>query len=1195
MMVIKSDLVNQVLGRNQKSLIFQLYDSRTRSGNCASSNLLEITRSGRGATSIGISFKREHLVLKESHGSLSYEIFPVSERICVSVVYSTPESIGDLKFNIMFSNGTKYEESKYTERQFGEWKMRIFKSSLGKMTNDKINLQLDVSGKGTILHSIFGCNPSGQKDITVMENDVNIPDPVMKLQDFKGCGPLFFGRNCSSECSNFATGCIGMIFCKKNMPCRCAAGFEGTFCEKECASGYYGASCSQKCGHCKYDYCDKFTGYCHYGCEPGFGRPFCRIPYKYSKISPLVTYQGVNVVTVEINTDEVEGIGETEYYQLQYREDKNTFWTELQPHKLRDTVIATNISDLLPGVDYRMRVIYIDKDGNSYQQSKVPTTLFSTLCTVLKELSVQTSGTPVAVEVPKVSFKAVLQASTSSKQVAYGSDGGNVLAVANKGEFLKPRSNVHSEIMKLAHAIHTCFDNVTVHEREPSAPNPQCTNRESEEFVNEVFSKTNNPKKCKGKGKKSGIVGQPRVEESPSTNIFELQLNSNIDVIKYHVVLERGKNYLKTGLLKNSSSHIYTLALIFQYDSKNILCPVTGYTIVLQRNWNKVQFNVSSSVRTFVIDMLLPGVSYEVKIKAITAFGDGPFSIPLSVKTRDEAPLHVSNLQVTKEDSRKLRVSWKPPKFTGGSLQNFVVKYKCIRLLACEETYYEDAKEISVPGNQNYVDLAVLRPHAQYFIEVAAISGIPGPYTSIEAATQDAAPVAAPEKSESPIVTSTNTTISVQWLPLKSCSFLNGYLVGYGYTLYSENRTILATGNTRNTHIAFDDLTPQASYFVHVHVISSGGWNRDKELIINASTAATVPDGVQNMSIYKRGRREIGVRWGQPFNTYGDLESFSISYCRSNDCKSANTIRVQPAPCVPWPELFCHSISNLTPNTQYSVSIRARNVLVNDYGEAVTVNTVTSEGVPEAPTSLFASARTSDSVTLEWGPPFVFNGILRSFLINVEQLDSANSSHCCVYSPLQEVPVKSEDGKYQHKVIDLMPASKYIIGVSAKTISIGPSAFITLSTSPERPELNRAPKLLDNNRVKLPLGEGFPGINGTYLLLVLLSNGNSTSLIWNSEVDKELCSLVPTSGFYIVEEYNAEVMQSTAEEEMEFLEVEIGQGKGPRNGTIGVLEDPILPSEFRVGLALVLDYNGAVSVGFVSAEAAQTDFEDEFA
>ncbi|GLH06454.1 Tyrosine-protein phosphatase Lar [Gryllus bimaculatus] len=1088
MMVIKSDLVNQVLGRNQKSLIFQLYDSRTRSGNCASSNLLEITRSGRGATSIGISFKREHLVLKESHGSLSYEIFPVSERICVSVVYSTPESIGDLKFNIMFSNGTKYEESKYTERQFGEWKMRIFKSSLGKMTNDKINLQLDVSGKGTILHSIFGCNPSGQKDITVMENDVNIPDPVMKLQDFKGCGPLFFGRNCSSECSNFATGCIGMIFCKKNMPCRCAAGFEGTFCEKECASGYYGASCSQKCGHCKYDYCDKFTGYCHYGCEPGFGRPFCRIPYKYSKISPLVTYQGVNVVTVEINTDEVEGIGETEYYQLQYREDKNTFWTELQPHKLRDTVIATNISDLLPGVDYRMRVIYIDKDGNSYQQSKVPTTLFSTLCTVLKELSVQTSGTPVAVEVPKVSFKAVLQASTSSKQVAYGSDGGNVLAVANKG-------------------------------------------------------------------------------------------------------VPTSLNYNLTAISTSSSIMLYWK----EYDSKNILCPVTGYTIVLQRNWNKVQFNVSSSVRTFVIDMLLPGVSYEVKIKAITAFGDGPFSIPLSVKTRDEAPLHVSNLQVTKEDSRKLRVSWKPPKFTGGSLQNFVVKYKCIRLLACEETYYEDAKEISVPGNQNYVDLAVLRPHAQYFIEVAAISGIPGPYTSIEAATQDAAPVAAPEKSESPIVTSTNTTISVQWLPLKSCSFLNGYLVGYGYTLYSENRTILATGNTRNTHIAFDDLTPQASYFVHVHVISSGGWNRDKELIINASTAATVPDGVQNMSIYKRGRREIGVRWGQPFNTYGDLESFSISYCRSNDCKSANTIRVQPAPCVPWPELFCHSISNLTPNTQYSVSIRARNVLVNDYGEAVTVNTVTSEGVPEAPTSLFASARTSDSVTLEWGPPFVFNGILRSFLINVEQLDSANSSHCCVYSPLQEVPVKSEDGKYQHKVIDLMPASKYIIGVSAKTISIGPSAFITLSTSPERPELNRAPKLLDNNRVKLPLGEGFPGINGTYLLLVLLSNGNSTSLIWNSEVDKELCSLVPTSGFYIVEEYNAEVMQSTAEEEMEFLEVEIGQGKGPRNGTIGVLEDPILPSEFRVGLALVLDYNGAVSVGFVSAEAAQTDFEDEFA
>ncbi|KAK7870785.1 hypothetical protein R5R35_005450 [Gryllus longicercus] len=1037
--------VNEVLEYNNKRQILQINSVYDGTKHFESSHLLEFTSN----CILSVGFRREHLALAEIRGSLSYDIFPVLDGICVSVIYTTPESNGDMKLVVGLTNGTIFEVSKYTDREFGDWKMRSF-ISFGKMANDKVNLRLEISGKGTILHSIFGCNPFGPRDITVFENAVSSPK-LNTLEDLldrclnggkyestasvcicpegfsgdrceEGCGPHYFGRNCSAECSNFATGCRGMIFCKKYMSCRCATGFQGNFCEKDCESGYYGASCTQICGNCEKSYCDRFTGYCLHDCQPGFRRPFCRTPYTYSRSSPTITYQDINVVTVKINADDVEGTGEIEYYQIQYKQDEEALWTELQPQKVRDTLIRSNISNLLPGVEYDVRVIYIDKDGNSYQQS-VPSTSFSSFCTV------------------------------------------------------------------------------------PTSMN---------------------------------------------YNLEAISMSSRID-------------------------------LFWKYESNKTDCPVTGYTIVLERNGVKVQRNVSGHETSFTFSTLLPGVSYQVKIKANTAFGNAHFSSPVPVKTIDEAPLHVSNLQVTERHSRKLRVSWKPPRFSGGSLQYYLVKYQCIRLLACEESCTRDAKEIRVAANQNYADLEVLRPHAQYYISVAAKSGISGPYTSFKAVTQDTAPDAAPEMSETPILTSTNATISVQWLPLKSCTFLNGYLVGYGYTLYSENRTVVATGNTTNTHIAFDNLTPQASYSVHIYAISTGDWSRDKQLIINASTAASVPDAVQNLSIYKRGRRVIGVRWAQPINTYGELESFSVSYCPSNDCNNAVTKRVPAVPCIPWPELFCHSISSLSPNTQYSVSVRARNILVSEYGEVVTVKTVTSENVPEAPTSLFVSSRTSDSVTLKWGPPHIFNGILRSFLINVEQLDSANSSSCCVYSPLLEILVKSEDRYYEHKVTDLMPASKYIISVSAKTISIGPSAFLTVSTSPETPNLTQAPKVLDNNRVNLPLAEGFPGIKGTYLLLVFLPNGNFTSMIWNSEIKEKLCSLVPTNSFYIVEEYNAEDMQSS-QEETEYLEVEIVQGKGPRNGTIGLLEDPDLPSNFKVGLALVLDYNGAVSVGFTLAQ-----------
>jgi hypothetical protein len=44
------------------------------------------------------------------------------------------------------------------------------------------------------------------------------------------------------------------------------------------------------------------------------------------------------------------------------------------------------------------------------------------------------------------------------------------------------------------------------------------------------------------------------------------------------------------------------------------------------------------------------------------------------------------------------------------------------------------------------------------------------------------------------------------------------------------------------------------------------------------------------------------------------------------------------------------------------------------------------------------------------------NGVLRSFLVNVEEVDSFNSTECCQYFPVQEVTVKSEKSNYRFEV-----------------------------------------------------------------------------------------------------------------------------------------------------------------------------------
>jgi len=60
--------------------------------------------------------------------------------------------------------------------------------------------------------------------------------------------------------------------------------------------------------------------------------------------------------------------------------------------------------------------------------------------------------------------------------------------------------------------------------------------------------------------------------------------------------------------------------------------------------------------------------------------------------------------------------------------------------------------------------------------------------------------------------------------------------------------------------------------------------------------------------------------------------------------------------------------------------------------------------------------QTQTNLTIEWGHPDLLNGVLRSFLITLEEIESFNSSACCEYFPVQEVAVQSEKLNYRLEV-----------------------------------------------------------------------------------------------------------------------------------------------------------------------------------
>ena len=71
---------------------------------------------------------------------------------------------------------------------------------------------------------------------------------------------------------------------------------------------------------------------------------------------------------------------------------------------------------------------------------------------------------------------------------------------------------------------------------------------------------------------------------------------------------------------------------------------------------------------------------------------------------------------------------------------------------------------------------------------------------------------------------------------------------------------------------------------------------------------------------------------------------------------------------------------------------------------------------PLSPSYIHVVNQMQTNLTIEWGHPDLLNGILRSFLVTLEEIESFNSSACCEYFPVQEVSMQSEKVNYRLEV-----------------------------------------------------------------------------------------------------------------------------------------------------------------------------------
>lgn len=72
--------------------------------------------------------------------------------------------------------------------------------------------------------------------------------------------------------------------------------------------------------------------------------------------------------------------------------------------------------------------------------------------------------------------------------------------------------------------------------------------------------------------------------------------------------------------------------------------------------------------------------------------------------------------------------------------------------------------------------------------------------------------------------------------------------------------------------------------------------------------------------------------------------------------------------------------------------------------------------VPDPPMNLKTTEISSTSVILQWDIPWIFNGVIKMFNINIEEISSLDMNTCCVSITPIEIPINEELPTYNYTV-----------------------------------------------------------------------------------------------------------------------------------------------------------------------------------
>ncbi|XP_034120595.1 neogenin isoform X4 [Drosophila guanche] len=358
------------------------------------------------------------------------------------------------------------------------------------------------------------------------------------------------------------------------------------------------------------------------------------------------------------------------------------------------------------------------------------------------------------------------------------------------------------------------------------------------------------------------------------------------------------------------------------------------------------------------IQSLLPGRTYLFRVVASTNFGSGESSAPLEVSTQPEVNIAgpPRNFEGHARSHSEIYVRWEEPAVTNGE----ILKYRVY--------YSENESGADLYHDSTTMDalLTELRAYTDYVISVVPFNrnGMGDPSAEIKVKTYSSTPSEPPNNVTLEVTSS--SSITVHWEPPAE-EDRNGQITGYKirYRKFKDAPQVKSTpANIR--YFELSGLDRSAEYQVKIAAMTVNGsgpfteWYRVNTLE-NDLDETQVPGKPIWINI-QPGAENIGLHWGPPQQPEIKIRNYVLGWGRG--IPDENTIELKET------ERY-HVLKNLESNTEYVVSLRARNVKGD--GPPIYDNIKTRDEEPidvpvplEVPVGLRAITMSSSSIVVYW-------------------------------------------------------------------------------------------------------------------------------------------------------------------------------------------------------------------------------------